>query len=109
MYVSVPSIGATEFLGLTHPSERSLTNNVLSPLRITAIGIGEQRAVLFRQEEAWSNGIHTDAFAKLARTLSSHVLRKIGDTRFGQSITANTRQRTESCHQGEIDESPFRQ
>lgn len=45
--------GSTEFIGLSHSAERSLTDDILSAFGIGTIGIGEQCSVLFGDEESF--------------------------------------------------------
>ena len=86
---------ATQFFGLTHASEWRLANDILATLSVRTVRIGQQRTVLLRQEKARSNGIDTDALAKLLSTLGSHIGGKVGDASLRSGIATDTRQWTE--------------
>ena len=56
---------AAEFLGLPHTAKGGLADDVEPALGVRAVGVGEEGAVLLREEEAGGNGIDADALAEL--------------------------------------------
>ena len=97
--------GATELLRLAHSAKWSLSDHILSTLGIATVRVGEERTVLLSDEESRSDGVHTDALAKLLGALRSHIGREIRDASLGSSIAAYAGHRAEGSHGREVDDA----
>ena len=89
---------ATEFFRVSHSSERSLSDHVLSALGVGAVGVCKQRAVLLRKEESRRYGVNAYQLSKLLRTFRCHESREVADACLCRSISADACQGAESRH-----------
>ena len=58
---------AAKLFRVTHASERSLTDHILTALSVCAVGVGQEGTVLLSDEESRSYGVDPDALAELLR------------------------------------------
>ena len=96
--------GAAQLLGVAHPAERGLVDDVLAALCVRAVGVGQQRAVLLGDEEAGGYGVDADALAELLGALGGHEGREVADAGLRGSVSANAGDGAERSHRREVDD-----
>ena len=96
--------GAHQFVRLQEAAEGGVRENLVGAVGERAVRIGEQRAVLVRQQEAGGDGVHADALTVLDGELAGKPFRPAGHSRLGDSVARHAGERPERRHRAEIDD-----
>src|SRR5450755_2543036 len=101
-----PEQRPNQVVWLSQPTRRCVRQYRLTTRRIpSALGIGQQEAILLRQEKARCQGIHANKRTVFLRHMDRQPLRKIDDRRFGRAIGGDTRERLQRVQRGDIDDA----
>ena len=95
---------AAELLGVAPSSEWSLMYHVSASLRVCSVGIGEQVAVLLRDEESRGYGVHSYSLSEFLCAFSCHEFGEVADARLCSCISADACDWSEGCHRREVDD-----
>ena len=87
---------AHKFFRFKETSDRSVREDCLRTRSERAVLVGEEGAVLVREDEAWSNRIHPYSLAELERKLRTKVFCPVNDSCLCNSISGDAGERTSS-------------
>lgn len=99
--------GSHQFIRLQETADRSMGENRMRTRCKRTVLIGQQGAVLVRQQETRRNRIDTNAFAELHRQFRTEIFGPVSHRSLGHAVTGHTRERTESGLGSKIDDGTF--